>query len=66
MRENSLNVSFSKGDTYIFEEEIESPRWAGVLYSLKFEKKVSKFLSFPQRKKLRLKALGTWRKLMNP
>ena len=42
MRESSLNVSLSKGDTDIFEEEIESPRWAGVLYSLKFEKKVSK------------------------
>ena len=39
MRESSLNVSLSKGDTDIFEEEIEYPRWAGVLYSLKFEKK---------------------------
>ena len=32
-RESSLNVSLSKDDTDIFEEGIESPRCAGILYS---------------------------------
>ena len=32
-RENSLNTSPGKDDRYIFEEEIESPRCLGILYS---------------------------------
>ena len=31
-RESSLNTSLSKDDTDIFEEGIESPRCAGILY----------------------------------
>ena len=43
-REGSLNISFSKDDTDIFEEGIESPRCAGILYSClqNLEKKVNK------------------------
>ena len=33
VRESSLNTSLSKDDTDIFEEGIESPRCAGILYS---------------------------------
>ena len=33
MRESSLKTSLSKDDTDIFEEGIESPRCAGILYS---------------------------------
>ena len=33
VRESSLNTSLSKEDTYIFEEGIESPFCAGILYS---------------------------------
>ena len=29
--ESSSNVSQNKGDTHIFEERMESPRWAGIL-----------------------------------
>ena len=32
-RESSLIISLSKDDTDIFEEGIESPRYAGILYS---------------------------------
>ena len=32
-RENSLNSALSKEDTHFFEERIESPRCAGILYS---------------------------------
>ena len=32
-RESSLKTSLSKDDTDIFEEGIESPRCAGILYS---------------------------------
>ena len=55
MRESSLNVSLRKGDTDIFEEEIESSRWAGVLYSLKFEKKVSKIFELSSTKEAQIK-----------
>ena len=43
-RESSLNISLSKDDTDIFEEGIESPRCAGILYSClqNLEKKVNK------------------------
>ena len=42
-RESSLNISLSKDDTDIFEEGIESPRCAGILYSClqNLEKKVN-------------------------
>ena len=42
-RQSSLNTSLSKDDTDIFEEEIESPRWAGISYSClqNLEKKVN-------------------------
>ena len=43
VRESSLNTSLSKDDTDIFEEGIESPRCAGILYSClqNLEKKVN-------------------------
>ena len=68
-RESSLNISLNKDDADIFEEGIKYPRWAGILHSClqNLEEKVNEILSFvPQRKKPRLNALGTWRKLMNP
>ena len=42
-RESSLNTSLSKDDIDIFEEGIESPHWAGIVYSClqKLEKKVN-------------------------
>ena len=41
--ESNLNTSLSKDDTDIFEEGIESPRCAGILYSCfqNLEKKVN-------------------------
>ena len=33
LRESSLSTSLSKDDTDVFEEGIESPRCAGILYS---------------------------------
>ena len=44
MGERSLNISLSKDDADIFEEGIESPRCAGILYSClqNLEKKVNK------------------------
>ena len=33
VRESSLNISLGKDDTAIFEEEIQSPHSAGILYS---------------------------------
>ena len=43
VRESSLNTSLSKDDTYIFEEGIESPCCAGILYCClqNLEKKVN-------------------------
>ena len=42
-RESNLNVSLSKDDTDIFEEGLEFPRFAGILYNYlkNFEKKVN-------------------------
>ena len=44
VRESSLNTSLIKDDTDIFEERIESQRYAGILYSClqNLEKKVKK------------------------
>ena len=46
VRESSFNVSFSKDDTDIFEEEVESQRCAGILYSClqNLEKQLNKIL----------------------
>ena len=45
-RESSFNLSFSKDDMDIFEEEVESQRCAGILYSClqNLEKQVNKIL----------------------
>ena len=68
-REGSLNVSLSKDDMGTFEQGMD-PHVVLVLYAAAgkiWKKRATTFLRFlPQRKKLRLKALGRWRKLMNP
>ena len=51
-RARILNVSLNEDDTDIFEEEIESTRCAGILYSClqNLEKKKTRLLTFlPQR-----------------
>ena len=68
VRQSSLNTSLSKDEPDIFEEGIVSPRCAGILYSYlkNLKKKVNEILELSSStKKSRLKALGTWRKLMN-
>ena len=52
-RESSLNISLSKDDTDIFEEGIESPRCAGILYRClqNLEKKVNKIFELSSSKK---------------
>ena len=48
-RESGLNISLSKDDTDIFEEVIESPRFAGILYSWlqNLKKIVNKIFELP-------------------
>ena len=58
VRESSFNVSFSKDDTDIFEEEVESQRCAGILYSClqNLEKQLNKILELSTlRKEARIK-----------
>ena len=68
-RESSLNVSLSKDGTDIFEEGIESPRCAGILYGClqTLEKKVNKIFELSYlRKEAQIKGARHMEEVMNP